>query len=54
MPDQVNYRIPRQRVSLVRDGSLLSSWKRFSNSREAFEFARAQLYADAIASNSMF
>ena len=41
------YRIPRQRLSLVRDGSLQSTWKRFSNSREAFEFAREQLYADA-------
>jgi DNA repair protein RadC len=39
--------IPRQRISLVRDGSLQSSWKRFSNSREAFQFAREQLYADA-------
>jgi DNA repair protein RadC len=47
MPDPVNYRIPRQRLSLVRDGSLQSSWKRFSNSKEAFEFAREQLYADA-------
>lgn len=41
------YRIPRQRVSLIRDGSLLSSWKTFSNSRQAFDFAREQLYADA-------
>jgi len=40
------YRIPRQRVSLIRDGSLLSSWKTFSNSRQAFDFAREQLYAD--------
>jgi len=47
MPDPINYRIPRQRVSLVRDGSLRSSWKCFSNSRQAFEFAREQLYADA-------
>jgi DNA repair protein RadC len=46
MPDQINYRIPRQRISLVRDGSLLSSWKIFGNSRQVFEFAREQLYAD--------
>jgi DNA repair protein RadC len=46
MPDSINYRIPRQRISLVRDGSLLSSWKVFSNSRQAFEFAREQLFAD--------
>ena len=48
-PQQIsikNYRIPRQRLSLMRDGSLQSTWKRFSNSREAFEFAREQLYAD--------
>jgi DNA repair protein RadC len=42
-----SYRIPRQRISLVRDGSLKSSWKCFSHSRQAFEFAREQLYADA-------
>ena len=47
MPDQINYRIPRQRISLVRDGSLLSDWKVFSNSRQAFDFAREHLYADA-------
>ena len=41
-----DYRIPRQRISLVRDGSLRSSWKYFSNSRQVFEFAREQLYAD--------
>ena len=41
------YRIPRQRLSLIRDGSLQSTWKRFSNSLEAFRFAREQLYADA-------
>ena len=41
------YRIPRQRLSLIRDGSLQSTWKRFSNSLEAFHFAREQLYADA-------
>ena len=41
------YRIPRQRLSLVRDGSLRSTWKQFANSRDAFEFARDQLYADA-------
>jgi DNA repair protein RadC len=46
MPDSMSYRIPRQRISLVRDGSLLSSWKYFSNSRQVFEFAREQLYAD--------
>jgi DNA repair protein RadC len=46
MPDSINYRIPRQRISLVRDGSLRSSWKIFSNSRQVFEFAREQLYAD--------
>ena len=47
MPDQINYRIPRQRISLVRDGSILSDWKVFSNSRQVFEFAREHLYADA-------
>jgi DNA repair protein RadC len=46
MPESINYRIPRQRISLVRDGSLLSSWKIFSNSRQVFEFAHDQLYAD--------
>ena len=46
MPDPMNYRIPRQRISLVRDGSLLSSWRVFSNSRQVFDFAREQLYAD--------
>jgi DNA repair protein RadC len=44
--DPKRYRIPRQRISLVRDGSLLSSWKVFANSRQIFEFAREQLYAD--------
>ena len=43
----INYRIPRQRLSLVRDGSLQSGWKRFCNSKEAYEFAREQLYSDA-------
>jgi DNA repair protein RadC len=47
MADSITYRIPRQRLSLVRDGSLRSSWKQFANSREAFDFAREQLYADA-------
>ena len=46
MTDSINYRIPRQRISLVRDGSLLSSWKIFGNSRQVFEFAREQLFAD--------
>ena len=46
MPDSINYRIPRQRISLIRDGSLLSSWKIFGNSRQVFEFAREQLFAD--------
>ena len=46
MPDQINYRIPRQRISLVRDGSLLSRWKIFSNSKQVFDFAREQLFAD--------
>ena len=46
MPDQISYRIPRQRISLVRDGSLLSSWRIFSSSRQVFEFAREQLFAD--------
>jgi DNA repair protein RadC len=46
MTDSIKYRMPRQRISLVRDGSLLSSWKIFSNSRQVFEFAREQLYAD--------
>jgi DNA repair protein RadC len=46
MTDQINYRIPRQRISLVRDGSFLSDWKIFGNSRQVFEFAREQLYAD--------
>jgi hypothetical protein len=31
-----SYRIPRQRLSLVRDGSLQSTWKHFANSLEAF------------------
>ena len=47
MTDPICYRIPRQRLSLVRDGSLRSSWKQFPNSRDAFDFAREQLYADA-------
>jgi DNA repair protein RadC len=47
MTNSANYRIPRQRISLVRDGSLVSSWKCFSNSRQIFEFAREQIYADA-------
>jgi DNA repair protein RadC len=47
MPDQMNYRIPRQRITLVRDGSLLSNWRIFSNSRQVFEFAREYLYSDA-------
>ena len=47
MTDPICYRIPRQRLSLVRDGSLRSSWKLFANSRDAFDFAREQLYADA-------
>jgi hypothetical protein len=47
MSDSMNYRIPRQRISLVRDGSLLSNWKVFSSSRQVFEFAREQLYSDA-------
>jgi DNA repair protein RadC len=46
MPDSINYRVPTQRISLVRDGSLLSSWKIYGNSRQVFEFARQQLYAD--------
>ena len=41
------YRIPRQRLALVRDGSLPSTWKHFRNSYDAFHFAREQLYADA-------
>jgi DNA repair protein RadC len=41
-----SYRIPRQRISLIRDGSLLCSWKRFCNSREVFQFARDQIYSD--------
>lgn len=40
------YRIPRQRISLVRDGSVLSSWRVFSNSRQIFEFAREAFFAD--------
>ena len=47
MSDSTNYRIPRQRISLVRDGSLLSNWKVFSSSRQVFEFAREHFYADA-------
>jgi len=31
-----SYRMPRQRLSLVRDGSLQSTWKYFANSLEAF------------------
>lgn len=41
------YRVPRQRLSLIRDGSLQSTWKHFANSLEAFQFAREQLYSDA-------
>ena len=41
------YRIPRQRVSLVRDGSLQSTWKRFTNAANTFQFAAEQLYSDA-------
>ncbi|MBZ5500440.1 MAG: JAB domain-containing protein [Acidobacteriia bacterium] len=41
------YRIPRQRLSLIRDGSLQSTWKRFSGSHEVFTFAQEELYADA-------
>ena len=41
------YRIPRQRLALIRDGSLQSSWKRFSGSHEVFAFAQEKLYADA-------
>ena len=40
------YRIPRQRISLVRDGSVLSSWRVFSNSHQIFEFAREAFFAD--------
>lgn len=40
------YRIPRQRLSLIRDGSLQSTWKHFANSLDAFRFASGQLYAD--------
>jgi hypothetical protein len=40
------YRVPRQRISLVRDGSVLSSWRIFSNSRQIFEFAREAFFAD--------
>jgi len=40
------YRIPRQRISLVRDGSVLSHWRVFSNSRQIFEFAHEALFAD--------
>jgi DNA repair protein RadC len=47
MADPISYRIPRQRLSLVRDGSLRSTWKQFSNSSDAFDFARERLYADA-------
>jgi DNA repair protein RadC len=46
MPNPISYRIPRQRISLVRDGSLLCSWRIFSNSRQVFDFAREQFYAD--------
>lgn len=42
-----SYRIPRQRLSLIRDGSLQSTWKRFSGSHEVFTFAQEKLYADA-------
>ena len=41
------YRIPRQRLSLVRDGSLQSTWKHFRGSHEVFTFAQENLYADA-------
>jgi DNA repair protein RadC len=41
------YLIPRQRLSLIRDGSLPSTWKRFSGSHEVFAFAQENLYADA-------
>lgn len=41
------YRIPRQRLSLVRDGSLPSTWKHFRGSHDVFSFAQEQLYSDA-------
>ena len=47
MAQAINYRIPRQRQSLVRDGSLQCAWKQFSNARDVYCFAREQLYSDA-------
>ncbi len=46
-PSAAVYRVLRQRVSLVRDGSVQSPWKRFGNSRDAFQFGREALYAAA-------
>ena len=44
---QRKYRIPRQRISLVREATIASEWKTYHNSREVYEFAREHLFADA-------
>lgn len=41
------YEIPRQRIALVQDGSLRSTWEQFTRSWDVFVFAREQLFADA-------
>jgi DNA repair protein RadC len=41
------YRIPRQRIALVREATVRSEWKVFGNSRQIFEFGLTHLFADA-------
>ena len=41
------YRIPRQRVSLVREAFIKSDWKKFSSSTEIRNFAAEHLFDDA-------
>ena len=41
------YRIPRQRVSLVREAYIRSEWKSFHNSGELYRFGMEHLFDDA-------
>jgi DNA repair protein RadC len=41
------YRIPRQRIALVREATIKSDWKVFTNSGQIFEFAKQFLFSDA-------
>lgn len=41
------YLIPRQRIALVQDGSLRSTWEQFTGSYDVFVFAGKQLFSDA-------